>query len=71
MDDLDPYAFTATCIGCRKTLTVAGESEDELRELLAESRWQMVADESMADPISDGVNFLCPDCPVNYLDELS
>jgi hypothetical protein len=69
-DDAQPYSFTARCNGCRKTLAVAGESEDELRELLATSGWQMVTDESMADPISDSVNFLCPDCPVNYLDEL-
>jgi hypothetical protein len=67
-DNSEPAStFTATCLGCHRVLRLAGSSDDELRELLAESRWQMVADAPMADPINDGVLFLCPDCPVTYL----
>jgi mono/diheme cytochrome c family protein len=67
-DDEDAAViFTATCLGCHQVLRLAGGSEDELRELLAETRWQMVADAPMADPIADHPRFLCPDCPVTYL----
>ena len=64
--DEPPHSFTVKCLGCGKSLTVSGESEDELRERLAASGWQMVAAEAMADPINDGVDFLCAACPVNY-----
>jgi hypothetical protein len=67
-DDEEPlHTFTTTCLGCHKVLKVSGNSEDELRELLAATRWQMRADAPMADPITDSVDFLCPDCPVSYL----
>lgn len=69
MDNDEPHIFIVQCLGCGKTLALSGDSKDELRERLAESSWQMVADEAMADPITDDVDFLCPDCLVKYMNE--
>lgn len=57
------YFLTTRCRRCQKTLQFIGLSEDDLRKRLAASRWRMVADAPMADPINDSVEFVCPDCP--------
>lgn len=41
-DDDEPLdSFTIKCLGCGKSLTVSGESEDELRARLGTSEWRM------------------------------
>jgi hypothetical protein len=68
LDDDEPaFTFRATCLGCHKVLEISGDFEDELRELFGASGWKMCPEEAMGDPIADPSDFLCPDCPVNYI----
>jgi hypothetical protein len=62
-EELEPRLFfTITCRRCRRTLRFIATSKDDLLERIAATQWEMQPSASMADPVDDCEDFLCPNC---------